>query len=93
MPTVPNAQFEALLLMDGEFLVKDAKAKIAMSPAYFGPIMSNLYYAVMNQPVMKEYLNEIGLVDHWRVTEWPSFCRAVGEDDFECDDGKGNWPE
>jgi tetratricopeptide (TPR) repeat protein len=93
LPTYQLAQVKALLLQDGEFFVKDAKAKIAITPIYFNPIMTNLFRAVMSQPAMKEYFTEIGLVDHWRETEWPSFCRAVGEDDFECDDGKGNWPE
>lgn len=93
LPTFPFAQPEHLLLMDGDFLVKDARAKIAKSASWFQFPMNTSFRAVMSQPVMKEYLNEIGLVDHWLETEWPSFCRPVGDDDFECNDGKGNWPQ
>ncbi len=74
------------------FLARDAKAKIGISPSYFNPIMSNTFRAVLNQPIMKDYLQEIGLVDHWRDNDCPNFFRAAGEDDFECQDGEGNWP-
>jgi TolB-like protein/Tfp pilus assembly protein PilF len=33
----------------------------------------------------KRLMREIGLPEHWRAHGFPPHCRAVGDDDFECD--------
>ena len=35
--------------------------------------------------VFRETLEEMGLLDFYRNYGWPDLCRAVGEQDFECD--------
>jgi DNA-binding winged helix-turn-helix (wHTH) protein/TolB-like protein/tetratricopeptide (TPR) repeat protein len=36
-------------------------------------------------PVFKDLIEGIGLVAYWREWGWPTLCRPVGADDFECD--------
>jgi len=35
-------------------------------------------------PRAKPLLRNAGFVDYWRVKGWPTLCRPLGEDDFEC---------
>lgn len=35
--------------------------------------------------VFKDLVRGLGLVDFWRARGWPTLCRPVGADDFECD--------
>jgi len=37
-----------------------------------------------NSPHRKRIMREIGLPDYWRKHGFPSQCKPVGEDDFEC---------
>lgn len=46
------------------------------------------------QPIMREarrtsdfkiLVRELGLVEYWRARGWPSLCRPLGANDFECD--------
>lgn len=55
-------------------------------------IMAPPFRGMINQPSLKEHFYAVGLPQFWRETKWPKFCRPVGEDDFECQDGEGNWP-
>ena len=36
-------------------------------------------------PHRKRLMRDIGLPDFWRKHGFPSHCRALGDDDFECD--------
>jgi len=36
-------------------------------------------------PARKQLIQKFGIDDHWRVHGFPPQCRAVGDDDFECD--------
>ena len=36
-------------------------------------------------PHRKRLIREMGLPEHWRKHGFPPHCRAVGDDDFECD--------
>ena len=36
-------------------------------------------------PQRKTLIRDLGIYDYWRVAGFPSQCRAVGTDDFECD--------
>lgn len=81
-----------MLISDGDYLVtlmRNGQENVysSLTSLYFPPFRN-----ILNQPVMKKYLKEIGLTNHWRSISFPSFCRPIGEDDFECQDGEGNWP-
>lgn len=39
----------------------------------------------LKSPHRKRLIREMGIYDYWRKTEFPPQCRAVGDDDFECD--------
>jgi adenylate cyclase len=39
----------------------------------------------MNSPHRKRLMREIGIYDYWHKHGYPPQCRAVGDDDFECD--------
>jgi tetratricopeptide (TPR) repeat protein len=41
--------------------------------------------ALLDDPRVKQALVRYGFVAYWRETGWPSLCRPVGADDFECD--------
>ncbi len=36
-------------------------------------------------PRFKELLEHYDLPNAWRELGWPKFCRAIGDDDFECE--------
>jgi tetratricopeptide (TPR) repeat protein len=36
--------------------------------------------------VFKEFVREEGILAYWQEKGFPKFCRAMGADDFECDD-------
>jgi hypothetical protein len=33
----------------------------------------------------KQFIRDTGILAYWQEHEFPKFCRAVGDDDFECD--------
>jgi TolB-like protein len=35
----------------------------------------------------KDLIIEVGLPDYWRQRGWSEFCRPLGDDDFECENG------
>ena len=39
---------------------------------------------VRRTAAFKELVQELKLVDFWRTRGWPTYCRALGNDDFEC---------
>ena len=41
-------------------------------------------------PRAKEMLKRYGFVAYWREKGWPSLCRPLGDDDFECGPAAGN---
>ncbi|AKS41191.1 hypothetical protein [Wenzhouxiangella marina] len=43
------------------------------------------YSGYRDSPQFKRYVRELGLLDHWQTHGFPARCRAVGQDDFECD--------
>lgn len=76
-----------LLLLDGvEFItfVENNNIDVIITLAH---VFRPPFRSLLNQPPVKEYLMKIGLVDYWRSYKWPDFCHAIGDNDFECDDG------
>jgi hypothetical protein len=43
------------------------------------------YAAIKASPHRKRLMREIGSYEFWKVNGFPPQCRAVGDDDFECD--------
>jgi adenylate cyclase len=41
-------------------------------------------HAMLRDPLAKAKLVEYGFVDYWREKGWPSLCRPLGANDFEC---------
>ena len=44
---------------------------------------------MLADPRAKELLTRYGFVAYWREKGWPSLCRPLGDDDFECDPAVG----
>ena len=51
----------------------------------FQPLLSKPKDTNKYQKFRKDYLLENGYVDYWRMHGFPPQCRALGDDDFECD--------
>jgi tetratricopeptide (TPR) repeat protein len=43
-----------------------------------------LFEEVRRTPGFKRLISDLGLVEYWKLNDWPNACRAVGADDFEC---------
>jgi adenylate cyclase len=43
-----------------------------------------VFQEVRQLPAFKDFLVNVGLVDYWRETGWPQFCRPRGRIDFDC---------
>ena len=43
------------------------------------------YGPIRRHPVFKEVMVAIGLDEYWRARGFPPKCRALGDDDFECE--------
>lgn len=39
----------------------------------------------LTQPATKEFIKELGVLEYWLAYGFPSYCRAVGEEDFACE--------
>ena len=48
---------------------------------------SKIFSPMRNMPRMKKLYIDYGLIDYWRHTSFPYFCRPIGEDNFTCDGG------
>jgi len=46
----------------------------------FGGIQKDI-----NSPRIKTYIRKSGIYDYWEAQGYPPQCRAIGDDDFECD--------
>ena len=93
-------QPEPFDLITGSMLLKDAEhlTEWLADSTYNRFLVITYVFAppfrdMLNQPAMKTYINSIGLQDFWRKHKWPHFCRPVGDEDFECQDVDGNYPE
>ena len=42
------------------------------------------FEGVRKSPRFKKLVEHYNLPNAWRQMGWPKFCRAVGDDDFEC---------
>jgi TolB-like protein/DNA-binding winged helix-turn-helix (wHTH) protein/Tfp pilus assembly protein PilF len=41
--------------------------------------------AMRRLPAFETYMHDVGMVDYWESYGWPTFCRPLGQHDFECD--------
>ena len=72
-----GANDEALdILFESADIEDDILKNVWMSP----------HFADMRKlPRFKALLEHYGLPNAWRESSWPKFCRAIGDDDFECE--------
>ena len=43
-----------------------------------------LFEEVRRAPGFKRLVADLGLVEYWKLNDWPEACRAIGAHDFEC---------
>ncbi|MBT6036318.1 MAG: hypothetical protein HOH18_07560, partial [Kordiimonadaceae bacterium] len=84
--------FIFLTVQDAELTVEGLK--LGRTNKGLGLIFTYLPFKreLFRNKIFRDYLFEIGLFDYWKSNQFPDICRALGEDDFECQDGEGNWP-
>jgi TolB-like protein len=68
----------------------DLALEYAREPALKAPLLAQALWAPVmrdarRRPAFKTLMRELRLVEFWRSRGWPTLCRAVGADDFECD--------
>lgn len=80
-----DVTFALYMLQDGEKMVRDFET----TGANKGFILARIYFPLarplFKQKVFRDYLINIGLLAYWKNNQFPDFCRALGDDDFECD--------
>jgi hypothetical protein len=52
--------------------------------AFYRFIATPIARPLLADPRAKELLTRYGFVAYWREKGWPSLCRPLGDDDFEC---------
>ena len=50
----------------------------------YGILWRPVFRDARRLPRFKDLVREAGFIEYWREYGWPSFCRPVGADDFEC---------
>jgi TolB-like protein/Flp pilus assembly protein TadD len=50
-----------------------------------GWLWTHSFSGLRQLPEFKQFLRDAGLVEIWNERGWPDLCRAIGEDDFECE--------
>ena len=64
------------------------KKRVKPAPSawpYIAMLWHPSYAPVRKTERFKAYVRKAGLVDYWRASGWPEFCRPIGADDFVCD--------
>lgn len=77
--------FGAYMLRDGEKIVQFFETTPVNKTFNLRRIYNPLVRPIFKQEIFRTYLIKIGLLDYWRNNGFPSFCRAVGSDDFMCE--------
>lgn len=81
--TVPGMVY--LMLQDGEMIIDYFDNRDAYSGGYFSRLYYPLSRPLFKQKVVRDYFIKIGLLEYWKINQFPSFCRPIGDDDFECE--------
>lgn len=50
-------------------------------------LWSAVFHDVRKLPGFKQLVQDMGLVDEWRRSDWSDYCKPVGKDDFDCGSG------
>lgn len=51
---------------------------------FLGTSWIDAFKPIQNNPRYKDVRRKYGLVEYWKASGWPDFCRPLAEDDFEC---------
>lgn len=76
--------FGAAVLQDGGKMVEYFRGTTVNKVFNFRRIYFETARPVLVQNEFKDYVKEIGLLAYWKQYQFPGFCRAIGENDFEC---------
>ena len=79
--------YGSLYLRDGERVVAGLKGSQNVQIYYIATLYLEEFRSMLQQQAVKDYFVQIGLINYWRTNGWPTFCRPLGEEDFECGAG------
>ena len=79
-----DTTFGQYMLLDGEMFLLDYENTFANKGFLLSRIYNPIARPLFKQPVFKNYLIKIGLLDYWKKNNFPSFCHPLGVNDFEC---------
>jgi TolB-like protein/Tfp pilus assembly protein PilF len=69
---------------DAELAVELISKAVMEGPHYGRVVWAPVWRDTRTTAPFKELMLELELVDFWRARGWPTYCRPVGDDDFEC---------
>lgn len=75
----------SILLSDGEMLVRFLDGSIVNKTFYFRRFYVPMARPLFQQKVFRDYVINVGLLDYWKTTKFPTGCRAVSDSDFICE--------
>jgi hypothetical protein len=67
-----------------ELAVELVRTPALQGPHYLGIAWGPEWRDTRRTTAFKALIEELELVDFWRTRGWPTFCRPLGADDFEC---------
>ena len=76
--------FASYMLADGEKMANYFETTQMNKIFNFRRIYYPSVRSIFAQQAFKDYIIDIGLHSYWKNNQFPTFCRAVGDDDFEC---------
>jgi TolB-like protein len=69
---------------DAELAVELIATAALEGPHYGRVVWTPVWRDTRQTPMFKELMQELELDDFWRARGWPTYCRPLGDDDFEC---------
>lgn len=81
-----SSLYGSLILGEADLIVEYFETMSNNRGPELGFAFAPAYRKVFNDPVFKAYLRKIGLVEFWQQNGWPDMCRALGDDNFECEE-------
>ena len=75
----------AYVLGDGTRMAKHFRLRTENDGLNLRRIFNPVGRALFEHKDFRDFLISINMLDYWKSHQFPSFCRAVGDDDFMCD--------
>ncbi len=80
-----DTTFGLFMLQDGAKIVHNYETTTANKGFNLARIYYPLARPLFKQNIFKNFIIKIGLLTYWQNNEFPYFCKAIGESDFECE--------